>query len=58
MAKLIKDVEQSEDFSKFTARTEAQLEIGSWQTKQTPIMHLHFTRRNLLVGIGPFRKEN
>lgn len=58
MTKLCKDVEQSEDLSKFTTRTEAQLEIGSWQTKLTPIMHLHFTRRNLLVGIGPFREKN
>lgn len=54
-AKLVKEVEQSEDLSKFTSRTEAQYEIGSWKTKETPIIQLHFTRRNLLVGIGPYR---
>ena len=57
MAKLTKDVEQSEDFAKFTTRNESHLEVGSWKTKLTPILHLHFTRRNLLVGMGPF-KEN
>ena len=55
MSKLIKEVEQSEDLSKFAPRNESQFEIGSWKTKQTPITHLHFTRRNLLVGIGPFK---
>ena len=55
ISKLTKEVEQSEDLSKFTPRNETQFEIGSWQTKQTPITHLHFTRRNLLVGIGPFK---
>ncbi len=55
MAKLVKEVEQSEDLSKFSTRNESQFEIGSWQTKQTPIIQLHFTRRNLLVGIGPFK---
>ena len=55
MAKLTKEVEQSEDLSKFTTKTESQYEIGSWNTKQTPIIQLHFTRRNLLVGIGAFR---
>jgi len=54
-AKLVKEVEQSEDLSKFTSRTEAQYEIGSWKTKETPIIQIHFTRRNLLVGIGPYR---
>jgi hypothetical protein len=54
---LIKDVEQVEDLSKFLTRNENQYEIGSWQTKKTPIIHLHFTRRNLLVGLGPFRES-
>lgn len=56
IAKLAKEVEQTEDLSKFTTRTESQYEIGSWRTKQTPIMLLHFTRRNLLVGLGPFKQ--
>ena len=55
MSKLTKDVEQSEDFSKFTTKNETQYEIGSWRTKQTPIFLLHFTRRNLLVGLGPYK---
>jgi transcription initiation factor TFIID subunit 5 len=55
IAKLTKEVEQSEDFSKFTTKNENQYEIGSWKTKQTPIFHLHFTRRNLIVGIGPYK---
>jgi len=55
MAKLVKEVEQTEDLSKFITRTEAQYEIGSWKTKETPVIQLHFTRRNLLVGIGPYR---
>jgi transcription initiation factor TFIID subunit 5 len=54
MSKLTKEVEQIEDFNKFVTKTESQYEIGSWMTKQTPIMHLHFTRRNLIVGIGSF----
>ena len=58
MSKLTKEVEQSEDFSKFTTKSENQYEIGSWKTKLTPILHLHFTRRNLLVGIGPFKHSN
>lgn len=55
MSKLTKEVEQTEDLSKFTTKNESQFEIGSWNTKQTPIVQLHFTRRNLLVGIGPFK---
>ena len=55
MSKLTKEVEQSEDLSKFAPRNESQFEIGSWKTKQTPIIHLHFSRRNLLVGIGPYK---
>jgi hypothetical protein len=57
MSKLTKDIEQTEDLSKFTARNESQLQIGSWRTKQTPIIQLHFTRRNVLVGVGPFRSQ-
>lgn len=55
IAKLVKEVEQSEDLSKFTTRSELGYEIGSWKTKETPVIQLHFTRRNLLVGIGPYR---
>ena len=57
MAKLVKEVEQTEDLSKFVTRTEncAMYEIGAWKTKETPIIQLHFTRRNLLVGIGPYK---
>jgi transcription initiation factor TFIID subunit 5 len=58
MAKLIKDVEQVEDLSKYQIKNESHYEIGSWCTKQTPIMHLHFTRRNLLVGLGLFKPSN
>lgn len=55
MLKLTKDVEQCEDLTKFSVKTEAQYEMGSWKTKLTPIFHLHFTRSNLLVGVGPFK---
>jgi transcription initiation factor TFIID subunit 5 len=57
IAKLTKEVEQAEDLSKFATRAENQYEIGSWCTKQTPIMLLHFTRRNLLVGLGAFKQS-
>jgi hypothetical protein len=55
MNKLVKEVEQMDDSSKFITKTESLYEIGSWATKQTPITHLHFTRRNLLVGIGAYK---
>lgn len=57
MSKIVKEFEQTEDLSKFAARTESQLQIGSWRTKKTPIIQLHFSRRNVLVGIGPFRNQ-
>lgn len=57
MAKLVKEVEQSEDLSKFAPRDEKLYEIGSWKTKETPVIQLHFTRRNLLVGIGPLKHK-
>lgn len=28
--------------------------LGSYRTKGTPVLHLHFTRRNLLLAAGPF----
>jgi len=30
------------------------LKLGSYCSKTTPILHLHFTRRNLLLATGPF----
>lgn len=56
--KLLKEVEQTDDLSTFTARNEAMFEIGSWKTKQTPVTLLHFTRRNLLVGVGPYHPSD
>jgi transcription initiation factor TFIID subunit 5 len=59
IAKLTKDIEQSDDPSTFLAKSDAQTyEIGSFKTKLTPIIHLHFTRRNLLVGAGPFNNDH
>ena len=29
-------------------------EIQSFPTKNTPVLHLHFTRRNLLLAGGPY----
>ncbi len=58
LAKLTKDVEQSEDPSVFAAKIDSNnFEIGSFHTKLTPIIYLHFTRRNLLVAAGPFTNE-
>eukprot|EP00090_Calanus_glacialis_P040049 TRINITY_DN6978_c0_g1_i1.p1 TRINITY_DN6978_c0_g1~~TRINITY_DN6978_c0_g1_i1.p1 ORF type:complete len:749 (-),score=253.58 TRINITY_DN6978_c0_g1_i1:122-2248(-) len=28
--------------------------LGNYRTKNTPVLHLHFTRRNLLLASGPF----
>ena len=28
--------------------------LGSYRSKTTPVLHLHFTRRNLLLTTGPF----
>jgi len=28
--------------------------LGNYSTKNTPVLHLHFTRRNLLLASGPF----
>jgi transcription initiation factor TFIID subunit 5 len=58
IAKLAKDIEQSDDPSTFLTKSDAQsYEIGSFKTKLTPVIHLHFTRRNLLVGVGPFTTD-
>ena len=73
MAKLVREIEQADDLSKFEARGglastttsssasdsmatgDNQFEMGSWLTKKTPVMHLHFTRRNLLIGLGLYK---
>merc|ERR1712029_249490 len=31
-----------------------KLLLGSYRSKSTPVQHLHFTRRNLLLTSGPF----
>ncbi|MGH0132942.1 UNVERIFIED_CONTAM: hypothetical protein FKN15_051160 [Acipenser sinensis] len=31
-----------------------ELLLGSYMTKSTPVIHLHFTRRNLLLGAGAY----
>ena len=31
-----------------------QMLLGNYRTKNTPVLHLHFTRRNLLLASGPF----
>jgi len=31
-----------------------KLLLGSYRTKSTPVIHLHFTRRNLLMAVGPY----
>ena len=28
--------------------------LGNYLAKNTPVLHLHFTRRNLLLASGPF----
>ena len=35
-------------------RDSAALLLGNYRTKTTPVLHLHFTRRNLLLASGPF----
>jgi len=35
-------------------RESEQLLLGNYRTKSTPVMHLHFTRRNLLLASGLF----
>ena len=35
-------------------RDSAALLLGSYHAKTTPVLHLHFTRRNLLLASGPF----
>ena len=29
--------------------------LSTYRTKSTPLLHLHYTRRNLLLAIGPFQ---
>ena len=31
-----------------------KLLLGNYRSKNTPVLHLHFTRRNLLLTSGPF----
>lgn len=58
IAKLTKDIEQLEDATGYSAKYDSTTyEIGSFKTKKTPVITLHFTRRNLLVGFGPFSNE-
>lgn len=35
-------------------RDSENLLLGNYRTKSTPVLHLHFTRRNLLLAVGPF----
>ena len=35
-------------------RDSEALLLGSYHAKSTPVLHLHFTRRNLLLASGPF----
>jgi len=34
-------------------RDTENLLLGSYRTKSTPVLHLHYTRRNLLLAVGP-----
>ena len=36
-------------------KTSADLMMASFATKHTPVLVLHFTRRNLLLAAGPFQ---
>jgi len=53
IAKLTKEIEQTEDPQAYAVKHDPSMEICSFRTKQTPVINLHFTRRNLLVGMGP-----
>ncbi|ELT88262.1 hypothetical protein CAPTEDRAFT_225253 [Capitella teleta] len=56
-SKLLEDHEnESTVFVFFFYRNESSAyEIMSYPTKSTPILSLHFTRRNLLLATGPFK---
>lgn len=34
-----------------------ELLLGSYMTKSTPVIHLHFTRRNLLMAAGAYSPQ-
>ena len=36
-------------------RDSENLLLGSYRTKASPVLHLHYTRRNLLLAVGPFQ---
>ena len=41
-------------FDNFTFRTD---EVGIFYTKKTPVYKVHFSKRNLLYGLGNFRSN-
>lgn len=43
-----------DDLDQKPASSTNSYEIGSYVTKSTPVHKLHFTRKNLLLGSGPF----
>lgn len=57
IAKLTKEIEQSEDPSTYSVKNDSSYEICSFKTKLTPVVGLQFTRKNLLLGVGPYQQD-
>lgn len=50
---------ETDDFTATTGHIHLQdnsqeLLLGAYTTKSTPVLHLHFTRRNLLLAAGAY----
>ena len=38
----------------FSDDSPSQFNYATYHTKSTPVLHLHFTRKNLLLATGPY----
>ncbi|XP_077997297.1 transcription initiation factor TFIID subunit 5-like [Glandiceps talaboti] len=49
------DTDEITNSTHITLSENTNYQLGSYPTKSTPVQHLHFTRRNLLLAGGPYK---